>query len=173
MFITVGMVPYAGTAFYFFELNKRLCTTYLHSICCYNEVRIREDGHHENVLVLRLPAKFVCGGIAGAFSQTIAYPLDVVRYVIELNIVFRLQSLISRRRMQLAMMMPETQRFGTSTWAALKAVYQSDGVIRGLYRGLSINYLRAIPMVALSFSVNELMKQALNLETGVKVSPAS
>lgn len=49
----------------------------------------------------------------------------------------------------------------------LVTVYRTDGIINGLYRGMSINFIRAIPMVAVSFSVYELMKQTLNLDTGV------
>ena len=49
-------------------------------------------------------------------------------------------------------------------------IYREDGVVKGLYRGLSINYLRAIPMVALSFATYEVVKQALHLDTGIKVS---
>lgn len=45
-------------------------------------------------LSLTIPAKLVCGGIAGAIAQTFSYPLDV-----------------TRRRMQLAMMTPETSKF--------------------------------------------------------------
>lgn len=49
----------------------------------------------------------------------------------------------------------------------LVTVYQTDGVTNGLYRGMSINFIRAVPMVAVSFSTYELMKQTLNLDTGV------
>lgn len=45
-------------------------------------------------LVLTFPAKLVCGGLAGSVAQTVSYPLDV-----------------TRRRMQLAMMNPETAKF--------------------------------------------------------------
>lgn len=51
----------------------------------------------------------------------------------------------------------------------LKLIYTNDGIVKGLYRGMSINYLRAIPMVAVSFSTYELMKQTLHLDTGMKV----
>lgn len=51
----------------------------------------------------------------------------------------------------------------------LKTIYKENGVVKGLYRGMSINYLRAIPMVAVSFSTYELMKQMLNLDTGMKI----
>lgn len=51
----------------------------------------------------------------------------------------------------------------------LVLIYKENGLIKGLYRGMSINYIRAIPMVAVSFSTYELMKQALNLDTGMKI----
>lgn len=38
---------------------------------------------------------------------------------------------------------------------------------KGLYRGMTVNYVRAIPMVAVSFSTYELMKQLLGLDTGL------
>ena len=46
-------------------------------------------------LVLLVPAKLLCGGFAGAVAQTFSYPFDV-----------------TRRRMQLAYMKPETRKFG-------------------------------------------------------------
>lgn len=46
-------------------------------------------------LVLSVPAKLLSGGFAGAVAQSFSYPLDVVR-----------------RRMQLALMSPETAKFG-------------------------------------------------------------
>lgn len=49
----------------------------------------------------------------------------------------------------------------------LVTVYQNNGITNGLYRGMSINFIRAVPMVAVSFSTYELMKQYLNLDTGV------
>lgn len=53
--------------------------------------------------------------------------------------------------------------------STLKHIYLENGVVKGLYRGMSINYLRAIPMVAVSFSTYEVLKQALNLDTGMKL----
>jgi len=51
--------------------------------------------------------------------------------------------------------------------STLRHIYVENGIIRGLYRGMSINYLRAIPMVAVSFTTYELMKQMLHLDTGM------
>ena len=48
---------------------------------------------------------------------------------------------------------------------SLIEIYQSNGIVHGLYRGMTTNYVRAV-----SFSVYEMMKQALNLDTGLKIS---
>lgn len=45
--------------------------------------------------MLNIQAKLLCGGLAGAIAQSFSYPLDV-----------------TRRRMQLAMMNPETAKYG-------------------------------------------------------------
>lgn len=59
--------------------------------------------------------------------------------------------------------------FSVGMVSTLKHIYNENGIVRGLYRGMSINYLRAIPMVAVSFSTYEVLKQALNLDTGMKI----
>ena len=41
---------------------------------------------------------------------------------------------------------------------------------RGLFRGMSVNYMRAIPMTAISFSIYESMKQLMGLKTSLKIS---
>jgi solute carrier family 25 protein 16 len=53
--------------------------------------------------------------------------------------------------------------------STIALIYKENGVFRGLYRGMSINYLRAIPMVAVSFTTYELLKQMLDLDTGMKL----
>ena len=52
----------------------------------------------------------------------------------------------------------------------LVSTYQEAGVLRGLFRGMSINYMRSVPMTAVSFSVYETMKQVMGLQTGLKIS---
>lgn len=53
--------------------------------------------------------------------------------------------------------------------SSLKLIYKENGIVKGLYRGMSVNYMRAIPMVAVSFSTYEMMKQYLHMDTGMKV----
>uniref|UniRef100_A0A2P2I6X8 Graves disease carrier protein homolog n=1 Tax=Hirondellea gigas TaxID=1518452 RepID=A0A2P2I6X8_9CRUS len=139
-----GMIPYAGLSFTCFEQIKFWCMIYLPEYTC-NRCEKNTGG-----LVLSVPAKLLSGGLAGAVAQSFSYPFDV-----------------TRRRMQLAYMTKETQHYGASMFNTLMLIYRQDGVVRGLYRGMTINYIRAIPMVAVSFSVYELTKQMLGLDTGM------
>jgi hypothetical protein len=62
------------------------------------------------------------GAAAGGVSLTLVYPFDVVR-----------------RRMQ-------THKGGAKypgVFAAFKTIYATEGLVHGLYRGLSLNYVRA------------------------------
>lgn len=45
----------------------------------------------------------------------------------------------------------------------LSYVYKEYGVKNGLYRGLSLNYIRCIPSQAVAFTTYEFMKQLLHL----------
>ncbi|KAK0083895.1 hypothetical protein PV325_007982 [Microctonus aethiopoides] len=156
----IGMIPYAGFSFYAFEYFKYFCMKYAPKYFC-NDCSRNTGG-----LVLTIPAKLLCGGIAGAVAQSFSYPLDV-----------------TRRRMQLAMLNPATHKYGgininnlnvnaysSGMISTIKLIYLENGIVKGLYRGMSINYLRAIPMVAVSFTTYEFIKQILNLDTGIKIS---
>ena len=135
----LGMIPYAGTAFYTYEVMKGFMMESMSSTATQKSL----DG--SGTIVLTIPASLFCGGMSGAMSQTVSYPLDV-----------------ARRRMQLeGMINPEKPTY-RSVLGTLGHVHQTIG-IRGLFRGMSINYYRAIPQVAVSFSVYELMKQMLGI----------
>lgn len=143
----IGMIPYAGLSFYCFESLKFLSMKHIPQWTCHSSPQ------NTSGLVLNLPTTLFCGGMAGAIAQSFSYPMDVIR-----------------RRMQLANVTPETA--GSRSLGmieTLKNIYREDGIVRGVYRGMSINYLRAIPMVSASFTTYELMKQLLNLDTGMKL----
>ncbi|KAK4050094.1 coenzyme A transporter [Microbotryomycetes sp. JL201] len=92
----------------------------------------------------RAALDLIAGGIAGALGQTTAYPLDIVR-----------------RRMQVAPVMSSGQRQGF--WETAQGVYRSGGW-RGFFVGLSIGYLKVIPMNATSFAVWEALKNVFGLD---------
>lgn len=72
----------------------------------------------------------LCGSIAGMVSQTASYPLEIIR-----------------RKMQIG-------GLGTSPIQSMaevaQAIYLKDG-LRGFFVGLSIGYIKVIPMTAISF----------------------
>lgn len=45
----------------------------------------------------------------------------------------------------------------------LTYVYKQYGIKKGLYRGLSLNYIRCVPSQAMAFTTYEFMKQVLHL----------
>lgn len=141
----LGMAPYAGLSFCSFEMLKNFALERFPDTL--------GTPNSSNDLVLILPAKLVCGGLAGAIAQTVSYPLDVVR-----------------RRMQLSGMALKTkgrlQVNHQSGWfQVLVSIYHENGVTHGLFRGMSVNYLRIMPTVAISFATYESCKQALGLDT--------
>ncbi|KAL3876774.1 hypothetical protein ACJMK2_034570 [Sinanodonta woodiana] len=140
----LGMAPYAGISFFTFESLKTFC------LDTFPENLGKPCSSNTGGLVLILPAKLLCGGLAGAVAQTLSYPLDVVR-----------------RRIQLASMLPESHKYTGSWYKILMVIYKEDGIVKGLFRGMSVNYIRAMPMVAVSFSTYEMTKQFLGLDTGV------
>ena len=115
---------------------------------------------------LTVPAKLLCGGLAGATAQTVSYPLDVARRRMQLGQVWIFLS------SSCAVMISNTcvQVEGCGMGRVLVTTYREAGLVRGLFRGMSINYLRAVPMTAVSFSVYESLKQVMGLQTGLKIS---
>ncbi|XP_023819208.1 graves disease carrier protein isoform X1 [Oryzias latipes] len=135
----IGMAPYAGLSFFTFGTLKSLGLKH------FPEKLGRPSSDNPDVLVLKSHINLLCGGVAGAFAQTVSYPLDV-----------------TRRRMQLGTALPDSDKCG-SPMKTMKYVYETYGIRRGLYRGLSLNYIRCIPSQAMAFTTYEFMKQLLHL----------
>ena len=135
----IGMIPYAGVAFYTFNTLKESLMQFA------PEVFARPDMHNKEVYVLRTWVALLCGGFAGAISQTVSFPCDV-----------------ARRRMQLSKMLPDSKSYNT-VWSTLKTVYKQNGIVHGLYRGLSINYIKVVPQQAVAFTVYEFVKELVGL----------
>lgn len=147
----LGMIPYAGVSFYTHDLihdlfRSRILAPYLvldvplHSATIV--VKKKHDTQHISSRDLRPPlrlfAQIVAGGFAGMCSQTAAYPFEVIR-----------------RRMQVGGAV-NSGRFLTFRNTA-KLIFAENG-LRGFFVGLSIGYMKVIPMVACSFYVYERAK---------------
>uniref|UniRef100_A0A8C5I156 Graves disease carrier protein n=1 Tax=Gouania willdenowi TaxID=441366 RepID=A0A8C5I156_GOUWI len=135
----IGMAPYAGLSFFTFGTLKSLGLKH------FPELLGRPSSDNPAVLILKPQVNLLCGGVAGAIAQTISYPLDV-----------------ARRRMQLGSVLPDSEKCVSLT-KTLKYVYETYGIKKGLYRGLSLNYIRCIPSQAVAFTTYEFMKQVLHL----------
>jgi solute carrier family 25 (mitochondrial carrier protein), member 16 len=86
------------------------------------------------------------GGVAGALGQTAAYPLDIIR-----------------RRMQVGPATLAGAKGRAGFWETAKGVYKVGGW-RGFFVGLSIGYLKVVPMNATSFATWEALKTMFGLE---------
>ena len=85
----------------------------------------------------------LAGGIAGLVSQTSAYPLEVIR-----------------RRMQVGGAVGDGHRLRVGETARL--IFRERGVA-GFWIGLSIGYVKVIPLSAVSFFVYERGKILLGI----------
>lgn len=73
------------------------------------------------------------GAVAGLFGQSASYPLDIVR-----------------RRMQ-------TKKGYNSIGYTLRVVLKEGGVVHGLYKGLSLNWIKGPISVGVSFTTYDIL----------------
>lgn len=88
-------------------------------------------------------AELVAGGAAGLVSQTVSYPLEVIR-----------------RRMQVGGAVGDGHRLRMGETA--KLIMRERG-LRGFWVGLTIGYVKIIPLTATSFYAYERFKTALGI----------
>lgn len=118
----MGIAPYVGLNFACFESLKSV----------YMSINNLQPEIDEIPVVPRL----VCGGVAGAISQTLTYPLDLVRH-----------------RMQMSNCEGTNFKYKASA-QVIGDVYRNEGV-KGFYRGMFVNLLKVVPSISVSFVVYE------------------
>jgi solute carrier family 25 protein 16 len=92
---------------------------------------------------LRYWAELSAGGIAGVVSQTVSYPLEVIR-----------------RRMQVGGVVGDGHRLRMKE-VAMRIMAEKG--LKGFFVGLGIGYLKMVPMTATSFLVYERAKWYLGI----------
>lgn len=141
----VGMVPYAGASFLAHDTMSDIMRWPL--LAPYtvlpNTGREETATTSQKPAQLRYWAELTTGGIAGFVSQTVSYPLEVIR-----------------RRMQVGGVVGDGHRLGIAEVA--KRIYIERGW-RGYFVGLTIGYVKVVPMVATSFFVYERAKYYLGI----------
>lgn len=85
--------------------------------------------------------RMLCGAVAGLFGQSASYPLDIVR-----------------RRMQTA---PVTGNTYDTIFRTLAKIVREEGIIGGLYKGLSLNWIKGPIAVGISFTTFDIIQQFL------------
>ncbi|KAI9315350.1 mitochondrial carrier domain-containing protein [Dichotomocladium elegans] len=148
-----GMIPYAGVSFWTYHLVTRLSRHHpvisKHTVAPIDFDPTSPNLTPEQQRLLEKPklhtwAELMCGGVAGMVAQTSSYPLEVIR-----------------RRMQVGgLLNPE---MFVSLGDTVRDIYRVKG-LKGFYVGLSIGYLKVIPMGAVSFAVYDRMKRVLDID---------
>ena len=130
----LGIVPYAGISFATFETLKSR-----YNVARRAEAEARGESFDPDAAAKDMPvvARLSFGGAAGLFAQSVTYPLDIVR-----------------RRVQVM------GRAGgyASPWRALVDIARAEGLVGGLYKGVTMNWIKGPVSVAVSFYVNDAVK---------------
>ncbi|KAF2189464.1 mitochondrial carrier [Zopfia rhizophila CBS 207.26] len=141
----LGMLPYAGASFLAHDtLSDLMRHPMLASYTTLPHTQRQESstsGHKP--AQLKYWAELSTGGFAGFISQTVSYPLEVIR-----------------RRMQVGGVVGDGHRLSMAE--VMKRIWMERGW-RGFFVGLTIGYVKVVPMAATSFYVYERGKYYLGI----------
>ncbi|KAH8731251.1 mitochondrial carrier domain-containing protein [Phaeosphaeriaceae sp. PMI808] len=141
----LGMVPYAGASF----LVHDTMSDFMRYPLLAPYTTLPNTSREESTVSTHKPAQLKywaelsTGGIAGFVSQTVSYPLEVIR-----------------RRMQVGGVVGDGHRLSMAE--VTKRIYLEGGW-RGFFVGLTIGYVKVVPLAATSFYVYERGKYYLGI----------
>lgn len=143
----LGSAPYAGISFGIFETLKKNYIE-VQNPSADHLVLSGGTGSVPTVTVSDPSSKttslsrLAAGAVAGLTAQTLTYPLDIVR-----------------RRMQIqGLAGPSKSPEFRNEFHALHLIWKNEGVRRGLFKGLSMNYIKGPVAMAISFNLNDFLK---------------
>ncbi|PHH59269.1 hypothetical protein CDD81_3505 [Ophiocordyceps australis] len=137
----LGMLPYAGMSFLTHDTVSDLLRHA--AIAQYTTLARSKNQPADKPAPLRSWAELTAGGVAGLISQTASYPLEVIR-----------------RRMQVGGAVGDGRRLRLGETARI--IWMERG-LGGFFVGLTIGYVKVIPMAAVSFYTYERMKLVLGI----------
>jgi hypothetical protein len=157
----LGILPYSGLKFYTYQKLKRMWLNVHHPA---------ERDTSKSLKQLKPPVlmTLLFGAVAGIVGQTFTYPLDIVRRRMQVQGVvghIQLSSPASSAEKS-GFFGGKAGRTGVvraSMWATLQEILREHGYL-GLFRGLSINYIKVVPSTAIGFTAYEQIKHVLGLE---------
>eukprot|EP01101_Sappina_pedata_P010381 TRINITY_DN652_c0_g1_i2.p1 TRINITY_DN652_c0_g1~~TRINITY_DN652_c0_g1_i2.p1 ORF type:complete len:206 (-),score=46.97 TRINITY_DN652_c0_g1_i2:61-678(-) len=134
-----GILPYAGINFMVYGTIKS---------------KYREHFRKEPGAVIN----FCTGAVSGCLSQTICYPLDVVRRRMQVEgfiefVNHPIESFVSGKRP--VSPDPEKRR---GIWKMMVDISSKEGLIKGLFKGVTINFIKTPIAIAISFVVYDKWK---------------
>jgi solute carrier family 25 protein 16 len=141
----LGMIPYAGASFLAHDsmsdlLRNPVLVPYT---TLPNTSRAESPTSPHKPAQLRYWAELSSGGSAGLVAQTVSYPFEVIR-----------------RRMQVGGVVGDGHRIGIAE--VTRRIYSERG-LKGFFVGLTIGYVKVVPMFATSFYVYERLKYYLKI----------
>lgn len=140
----LGMLPYAGMSFLTHDTAGDLLRH--PSIARYTTLPSSPSSRSSSLdrpAQLKYWAELISGGFAGLVSQTVSYPFEVIR-----------------RRMQVSGAVGDGHRLRIAETA--RTIWRERG-LKGFFVGLTIGYIKIVPMAATSFFVYERMKVWLGI----------
>ncbi|CAL5868639.1 uncharacterized protein PFLUO_LOCUS2866 [Penicillium psychrofluorescens] len=135
----LGMIPYAGMSFFTHDqVGDWLRSPALAPYTTIPNSVTKPGSRHAGRPQLIAPAELSAGALAGVVAQTTSYPFEVLR-----------------RRMQVG-----GHRLGVG--GTCRKMWAENG-FRGFWVGLTIGYVKVVPLVATSFLVYERLKWAFGI----------
>lgn len=154
-----GVIPYAGVSFFTYDTLKRL-----YRGVCSNESEISTSmmmiKFAEHVDISHIPppiASLGFGAVAGMLGQTSSYPLDIVRRRMQTDTTGQYKTIIGTFKIIYWFV-----DFVIIYLFLLKInCYYSEGIIRGFYKGLSMNWIKGPIAVGISYATYDNIKDLL------------
>ncbi|KAI1817819.1 mitochondrial carrier domain-containing protein [Poronia punctata] len=137
----LGMIPYAGTSFLTHDTVGDVFRS--PTLRDYSTLPQPANAPADKPRPLRAWAELTAGGISGAVSQTLSYPLEVIR-----------------RRMQVGGAVGDGHRLRIAETAGM--IFRERG-LGGFFVGLTIGYAKILPLGAVSFYTYERTKTWLGI----------
>ncbi|CAN8077123.1 unnamed protein product [Agarophyton chilense] len=140
-----GVIPYAGTSFLTYGVLRRAA-----------DRRGVSDAHP-------ITTSLVCGGTAGLVAQCCTYPFDLVRR--RLQALHKPELMTEPERAFITAASKHTRFGNISIVRAVLFIINTEG-IRGLYRGIQVNFLKTAPAMSISFTCYDRLRSALGVPPG-------
>jgi len=140
----LGILPYAGLKFYSYQ-SMKIAFQQRQGVAAAAAGAPSSDRPAK----LPVPIMLLFGGVSGLVAQTVTYPLDLIR----------------RRQQVDSMLRTRGTRDGhaRTSLVVLRSIIAEHGM-KGLFRGVSINYIKAVPSTAIGFTVYDQLKSYLGLQ---------